>query len=171
MKTMYGIKPEERVQALNDLAIETYENGKDDKLSFLIPGVAKLDSMLLDCEQFDDIDSDGEAVLVERVVRVKRFVSRDELNWKGLDYVSAAGLYIVVPMYLLPAKKVRRAMNKRRGGWIQNPVAHGLPSLDEVDYATLKPLSGTCYTALAKMGDGYINGIISTARNYDNVGF
>lgn len=171
MKTMYEIKPEERVQALNDLAIETYENGKDDKLSFLIPGVAKLDSMLLDCEQFDDIDSDGEAVLVERVVRVKRFVSRDELNWKGLDYVSAAGLYIVVPMYLLPAKKVRKAMIKRRGGWIQDPVAHGLPSSDEVDYATLKPLSGTCYTAIAKIGDGYINGIISTARNYDNVGF
>lgn len=165
------LKLEERVTVLNNLAVETYEEGKDDKLSFLIPALAKLDSMILDCNQFDEIDSDGNAVLVERVIRIKRFVRKEYLDKKGIDYVSAAGLYIVVPVYLLPAKKIRRAMNKKRGGWIPNPEEYGLPSTEEVDYATLKPLSGTCYTALAKMSDDYINSLVSTAKNYDNVGF
>ena len=159
-----------KIEELNKLAVETYEKGEDDNLSYLITAIAKIDSMLLDCDQFSEIDPNGDAVLVERTIRIRRFVNKADLDMSGIDYVHAAGLYIVAPVYLLPASKIRKAQNKKRGGCIFDPVAYGLPSNDEVDYATLKPLSATSYTAIAKIDDGGLMGsLVSTASHYENV--
>lgn len=160
---------EPRIKQLNAIAEELIASKSKDEYGYLVTGISKLTSMMLDCEQYDvNIDPDGEAVLVDRVVRVNRYIQNSYLDLHGIDRAVAGGLFIVVPIYLLPAHKVQKAM-KNRYKSIINPEDFGLPGNDIVNYCTFKSVSTTAYMALAKFEGNYANEIITTARNYDYV--
>lgn len=163
---------EPRIKELNALASEIAQKSKQEKkdeFGYLIPGISKLTTMMLDCEQYIcDIDPDGEAVLVDRVVKVKRYADRISLQLHGVDHVVVTALFMAVPMYLLPANKVDQA-RKNRYKAVMDPEKFGLPSSDLVNYGTIQQLSSTAYTALARFEGSYANELITTARNYENV--
>lgn len=158
-----------KIQKLNQLAGEIIKSGSKDKLGYLIPGMAKLTSMMVDCDQYMvDIDPDGEAVLVDRVVKINRYVQNLFLDMHGVDHVLMGGLFITVPVYLLPAHKVDAAINNRYKS-ILEPEKFGLPGNDLVNYCTYKPISPTAYMAVAKFDGNYANEVILTAKNYDYI--
>lgn len=160
---------EPRIQQLNAIAEEIIASKMKDEYGYLVTGISKLTSMMLDCEQYDvNIDPDGEAMLVDRVVKVNRYIQNVYLDLQGIDRALVGGLFIAVPVYLLPAHKVEKAM-KNRYKSIINPEEFGLPGNDVVNYCTLKPISTTAYMALAKFEGSYANEIITTAKNYDYV--
>lgn len=160
---------EPRIQQLNAMAEEIIASKTKDEYGYLVTGISKLTSMMLDCEQYDvNIDPDGEAVLVDRVVKVNRYIQNSYLDLHGIDRAVVGGLFMAVPVYLLPANKVKQA-TKNRYKSIINPEEFGLPSNDLVNYCTFKPISTTAYMALAKFEGSYVNEIITTARNYDYV--
>ena len=160
---------EPRIQQLNAIAEEIIASKTKDEYGYLVTGISKLTSMMLDCEQYDvNIDPDGEAMLVDRVVKVNRYIQNVYLDLHGIDRALVGGLFIAVPVYLLPAHKVEKAM-KNRYKSIINPEEFGLPGNDVVNYCTLKPISTTAYMALAKFEGSYANEIITTAKNYDYV--
>ena len=157
------------IDQLNSEVQDIIDSGEKERLDYLLPGLAKVNSMMLDSDQFImDVDPDSEGVLVERLVKIRRYANKAELEYYGIDFVLSAGFFVVVPMYLLPAKKVRKAMRNRWRG-VLYPEKFGLPSNELVDYATIKPLSATTYTAVAKFKGSYANNLITTARHYDNV--
>lgn len=163
---------EPRIKELNALAEEIAQKSrieKKDDFGYLVPGISKLTTMMLDCEQYNvDIDPEGEAVLVDRVVKVNRYADRISLEMHGVDHVVCTALFVAVPMYLLPASKVDKA-TKNRFRNVIHPEEFGLPGTDVVDYGTIKQLSATAYTAMAKFPGSYANELITTARNYDHV--
>ena len=160
---------EPRIQQLNAIAEEIIASKTKDEYGYLVTGISKLTSMILDCEQYDvNIDPDGEAMLVDRVVKVNRYIQNVYLDLHGIDRALVGGLFIAVPVYLLPAHKVEKAMKKRYKSII-NPEEFGLPGNDVVNYCTFKPISTTAYMALAKFEGSYANEIITTAKNYDYV--
>ena len=160
---------EPRIKELNAIATEIAKSETKDEYGYLVTGISKLTSMMLDCEQYlIDIDPDGDAILVDRVVKVNRYINNNYLRLHGIDNVVVAGLYIAVPMYLLPANKVKKATRNR---WksIMNPEEFGLPSTELADYGTFKPMSASAYTVMAKFPGNYANEIINMARHYDHI--
>lgn len=162
-------KYEMQVKELNERAVAIANSGLKDEFGYLVTGLSKLTSMMLDCEQYDlDIDPDGEAVLVDRVIKVNRYIKSIYLNLHGIDHVVIGGMFCVAPIYLLPANKVKAA-SKNRHHCVTNPTEFGLPSESECHYGTIKPLTNNVYIAIAKFNNNYINEIVSSVRNYDYV--
>lgn len=160
---------EPRIKKLNSIAEEIASGNVKDEYGYLVTGISKLTQMMLDCEQYNvDIDPDGEAVLTDRVVKVNRYIQNSFLDLHGVDRALVGGLFIAVPVYLLPSKKVNQAM-KNRFNSVIDPENFGLPSTKLVDYCTFKPISTTAYMAVAKFENNYANEIITTARHYDYV--
>ena len=165
MKNSY----EPKIKELNSLAEEIAKSGKKDEFGYLVVGVSKLTSMMLDCEQYDlDIDPDGEAVLVDRVIRINRYVNNTYLNFHGIDHVVIGGLFLTAPIYLLPAKKIKAA-SKNRYHAVMHPEDFGLPSEKFCHYGTIKQLNNNVYMAIAKFENNYVNEIVNSVRHYDYV--
>lgn len=163
-------KYEAQVKELNEKAVEIANSGLKDEFGYLVTGLSKLTSMMLDCEQYDvDIDPDGEPVLVDRVIKVNRYIKSLYLNLHGIDHVVIGGMFCVAPVYLLPANKVKAASPNRRYLSILNPTEHGLPSERDCNYGTIKQLTNNAYIAIAKFDNNYINEIVNSVRNYDYV--
>jgi hypothetical protein len=160
---------EPKIKELNEIANEISNSKEKDKLGYVVTGISKLTSMMLDCEQFDtNMEPDEEAYLTEKVVKVNRYVNNKMLDYHGVDRVVVGGMFMTVPVYFLPAKKLEKAIkNKFRS--VLDPEKFGLPGTDVVDYATYKYVSPTVYMALAKFEGNYANELITTARNYDYV--
>ena len=160
---------EPRIQQLNAIAEELIATNTKDEYGYLVTGISKLTSMMLDCEQYNtEIDPDGEAILTERVVKVNRYIKNVFLDLHGVDRTVVGGLFIAVPVYLLPANKVNKAIKNRYKSVI-NPEEYGLPSEEVCNYCTFKPISATAYMAVAKFEGNNANELITTARNYDYV--
>ena len=160
---------EPRIQELNRLAKEIAESKEKVKDGYLVSGISKLTSMMLDCEQYEtEIDPDGEAVLVDRVVKIRRYSNKEELVRHGVDSVMVAGLYVRVPLYLLPANKVKKAC-RNRFRTVLNPEEFGLPGHDIADYGTFREYSATAYSVVAKFHGSYANDLIRTAREYEHI--
>lgn len=162
-------KYEPRIKELNSMAEEIAKSGVKDEFGYLVTGLSKLTAMMLDCDQYDlDIDPDGEAVLVDRVIKVNRYIKSVYLNLHGIDHVVIGGLFLTAPIYLLPAKKVNAACKNRHHS-VMDPEEHGLPSFEKCHYGTIKPLTSDVYMAIAKFSNNYINEIVNSVRNYDYV--
>lgn len=163
-------KYESQVKELNEKAIEIANSGMKDEFGYLVTGLSKLTSMMLDCEQYElDIDPNGDAILVDRVIKINRYIKSIYLNLHGIDHVVIGGMFCVAPVYLLPAEKVKAASTSRKYLSILDPIEHGLPSSKECDYGTIKPLTSNVYIALAKFNNNYINEIVNSVRSYDYV--
>lgn len=162
-------KYEPRIKELNSMAEEIARSGKKDEFGYLVVGLSKLTSMMLDCDQYDfDIDPNGEAVLVDRVIRINRYVNNSYLNFHGIDHVVIGGLFLTAPIYLLPGEKVKAA-SKNRYHSVMNPEEFGLPSEKVCHYGTIKPLTNNVYMAIAKFENNYVNEIVNSVRHYDYV--
>lgn len=162
-------KYEPRIKELNSMAEEIARSGIKDELGYLVTGLSKLTSMMLDCDQFDlEYDPDGEPILVDRVIKVNRYIKSVYLNLHGIDHVVIGGMFLTAPIYLLPAKKVNAAC-KNRYKSVMEPEKYGLPSNEECHYGTIKPLTNNLYMAIAKFPNNYINEIVNSVRNYDYV--
>lgn len=160
-------KYEPRIRELNAMATEIALSGIKDEYSYVIIGLSKLTSLLLDCEQYD-LSIGSQPTLVDRVIKVNKYTQNSYLDYHGIDRVVVGGLFLVAPIYLLPSSRVHQA-SKNRFHVVQNPEEFGLPSNKECNYGTIKPLTSGCYMALAKFEGNYINEIVTTARNYDYV--
>lgn len=144
-------------------------NGEYVEQAYLKINFAKLINMILDTDNFyEDSKVLDEAVLIDQVIKVNKIVSKETLTRFGVSHVIFSGLYTTVPMYLLPSNKIEKAQ-KNRWKAIFSPEKYGLPSCEEVDYATLKPYSSGVYCALAKIENSFSNYVIGTAKNYSNV--
>lgn len=162
-------KYEEQIKELNSQCEEIAKSGHKDEFGYLIAGISKLTSMMLDCEQYDvSIDPDGEPILVDRVIKVNRYVNSTYLNLHGIDHVVLSGMFLVAPIYLLPANKVNAACKNRHHS-VMNPTEYGLPNEQECHYGTIKQLNYNTYIALAKFKNNYINEIVNSVRGYDYV--
>lgn len=160
---------EPRIKQLNAIAEDIASGQVKDDYGYLVTGISKLTQMMLDCEQYNtEIDPDGEAVLVDRVVKVNRYIQNTWLDYHGVNRALVGGLFIAVLVYLLPSHKVEKAI-KNRFKSIVEPEEFGLPSEKLVDYCTFKPISTSAYMAVAKFEGNYANEIITTSRNYDYV--
>lgn len=161
---------EPRIKELTKLSAEIAEKDTKGEYDYMVSDLAKLMRMMNDCEQYiTRIDPDGEPILVDRVIRVNRYIKGYLLDMHGIDHTVVGGLFIEAPIYLLPKNKVEKALVGKKVKSILDPESCGLPSFSEADYGTIKLLSGSCYMALAKFPGNYVNEIVSSIRHYDYV--
>ena len=123
---------------------------------------------MVECNQ-SNISYGDESVLVDRVVRCHRYIPNYIVdNIHGATKVVVTGLFLVVPMYILPADRIKKARKNRQKA-LFNPEEFGLPGFDKVCYGTLRELSPDSYSAIAKIPDCWINEYITLSRHYEYV--
>lgn len=135
---------------------------------YLSANLAELLSMMIDCGQNEGVENSTQVTLVDRVVRINKFIPKLVLHLSGVHYVLCSGLYITVPMYLLPHDKVEESMNNRYNS-VLNPEDYGLPSHDLADYSTIKSYDGDLYSVIPKLKNSYLKEFITSAKNYTHV--
>lgn len=164
-------KIQPRIKQFTKLVEEIRIHDENNEYTYLTYGMSKLFRMMEDCEQYNtEIDPDGDAVLVDKVIRIYRYIPNYLLDMHAITHVVVDGLYIEAPVYLLPSNKCDKAFVKRYKS-ILDPVAFGLPDNDVVDYSTIKPFSSSAYIALAKFNGNYLNEVIKRVSNYDCLRF
>lgn len=135
---------------------------------YLSANLAELLSMMIDCGQNEEIEDPTQVTLVDRVVKVNKIISKSVLYLSGVHYVLCSGLYITVPMYLLPRDRVEKSVHNLYKS-VLNPEDYGLPGHDVVDYSTIKSYNGRLYSVIPKLKNSYLKEFITSARNYTNV--
>lgn len=160
---------ETRIKELNAMAEEIAKSGEKGEFDYLVSGLSKLTSMMVDCDQFDlDIDPEGDAVLVDRVIKINRYVEKFYLDFHGIDHVNVGGLFLVAPIYLIPIKRYKAYSRKRRGV-VKKLEDYGLPTEKECQYGSMKAINGKLYMALARFNNNLLNEVVTSIRHYDYV--
>lgn len=139
----------------------------DDEFGYILPNLRELTEMMADCEQYD-LELDGEAVMVDRVFKLNRYVPKGIMHIHNVRSAMLGGMFVIMPCFLLPAEKVNKA-KKNRYKSVLNPEEFGLPSNDVANYATIKQLNSSVYVCLAKMPNAFYSDYITTAKHYDYI--
>lgn len=160
---------EEQIKYLNlnaaSLAHDMPEGSVEEM--YLSANLADLLSMMIDCGQ-DEVIEGSTVTLVDRVVKINKFIPKSVLYSSGVHYVFCSGLYITVPMYLLPHDRVEKSVHNRYNS-VLSPEDYGLPSHDVADYSTIKSYDGDLYSVIPKLKNSYLKEFITSARNYTHV--
>jgi hypothetical protein len=172
MNASVEILKKKRDQLQELLKIIDQDPDKKKQFEYITCGLSKLIDWIIDNDQMELNDpcmSSDDIYVTDKVVRYHGYLDSVKAQMHGVDYILCSGIFMVVPLYVLPAKLVEEANEDRKVISINHPTKYGLPSNDLVNYATIKAIDGNKYVALAKIPGSYYNEIIYTAKRYDPI--
>lgn len=160
----------EQLALINSYLEEAEMADSKDEFAYLIPGLRDLTNMFLECEQPDmEIDPDGDAIFTTKVFKLNRYVPGYIMDMYHVKYTKCCGVFAELPCWILPANKVKEAMDKKKTS-VLNPLEHGLPSGKVANYATFKQLGNGHYLCLAKFENyEFLSGYLYSAKHIDYV--